>query len=67
MKKHILMLLACVLPLLLIFLLPSLGIGTSGLPLLLLLIGCFIVHLIMIRRFGKTNDQDKERGTHDIH
>lgn len=67
MKNHILMLLACVIPLILIFLLPSIGIGTSGLSLLLLLIGCFVVHLFMMRCFGKNSDQDKEGGTHDVH
>lgn len=67
MKKHILMLLACVLPLLLIFLLPSIGVGTSGLSFLLLLVGCFVVHLFMMRRFGNNGNQDKEDGTHDVH
>lgn len=62
-----LMLLACVLPLLLIFLLPSLSVGTNGMSLLLLLVGCFVVHLFMMRRFGKHNDQDEEGETHDIH
>ena len=60
MKNHILMLLACILPLLLIFLLPSLGVGTNGMSLLLLLVGCFVVHLLMMRRFGKNNAQDEE-------
>lgn len=67
MKRHILMLLACVLPLLLIFLLPSMGIGTSGISLLLLLIACFVVHLFMMWRFGNNNGQDKKGGTHDTH
>lgn len=67
MKKHILMLLACVLPLLLIFLLPSIGVGTSGLSFLLLLVGCFVVHLFMMRRLGNNGNQDKEDGTHDVH
>ncbi len=65
MKRHILMLIACVLPLLFIFLLPSWGIGTGGLSLLLLLAGCFIVHLLMMRRLGKNNDQAGKGGFHD--
>jgi hypothetical protein len=34
MNRHVLMLLACMIPLLLIFLLPTFGIGGSGLSLL---------------------------------
>jgi len=62
MKHHILMLIACVLPLMLIFLLPSWGIGTGGLSLLLLLAGCFVVHLLLVGRLGKKNDQAGKGG-----
>ncbi len=67
MKHHILMLIACVLPLLLIFLLPSWGIGTGGLSLLLLLAACFIVHLLMMGRLGKNDVQAGKGGSHDAH
>jgi hypothetical protein len=65
MKRHIWMLVACVGPLLLIFLLPSLGIGTQGISLLLLLLGCFVVHLLMMRRLGNHQDQPGKEGSND--
>ncbi len=51
MKHQVWMLLACVLPLFLIFFLPAVGVGSSGLFALLLL-GCFAVHFFMMRGHG---------------
>lgn len=65
MKRRILMLIACVLPLILLFLLPSLGIGTIGVSLLLLLAGSFVIHLVMMRGFGKSKNQTGRGGSHD--
>lgn len=62
MKHHIWMLLACLVPLLLIFALPALGVTTNGLFVLLLL-GCFFMHLFMMRgnhHGGGGEDEDDE-------
>lgn len=67
MKRHILMLIACVLPLFLLFLLPTLGVGTSGVSLLLLLAGCFALHLLMMKGFGKSRKQAGKGESHDAH
>ncbi len=65
MNRHVLMLMACIIPLLLIFLLPTFGIGSSGLSLLLLLIGCFIIHLLLMRYFESHRDQNGKGGAKD--
>lgn len=59
MKHHFWMLIACLVPLLLIFLLPAAGVGGSGL-FALLLFGCFFMHLFMMR--GHDHDGDKKGG-----
>lgn len=65
MNRHALTLIACILPLALLFLLPSMGVGTEGLPLLLLLAACFVVHLLLMGRIGKNNDRSGKGGSHD--
>jgi hypothetical protein len=60
MKNHIWMLLACLLPLLLIFVLPAMGIQSS--PIFsLLLVGCFVMHLFMMKGHGHG---DNGKGDH---
>ena len=55
------MVLACILPLLLIFLLPTLGVvGGTGSLLFVFIIVCFGLHLLMMR--GHHDDHDKDRG-----
>lgn len=65
MNRHVLMLMACMIPLLLIFLLPTFGIGSTGPSLLLLLIGCFVIHLLLMRYFENRNGQDDKGGSKD--
>ena len=48
-NHHIWMIIGCVLPLLLIFILPLFG-ATSGEPLFIFLILCFGLHLLMMSR-----------------
>ena len=54
MKHHIGMIVACILPLVLIFILPALGLTSNGL-FALLLFGCFFLHLFMMR--GHSQDR----------
>jgi hypothetical protein len=48
MKHSHWMLIACIVPLLLIFILPALGIGLGGWSLMLIMIACFAMHLLMM-------------------
>ena len=71
MKKHNLwMLISCILPLLLIFLLPLLG-ATGGELLFIFLILCFVAHLLMLGHHlhnGKDDDvSGKGGGKHEKH
>lgn len=63
MKNHYWMMLACILPLLLVFAFPALGVGSNGL-FALLIFGCFAMHLFMMRGHGhgngKSGDKDDE-------
>lgn len=67
MNRHILLLMACLVPLLLFFLLPAFwwGISTSGLSLFLLLIGCFVIHLLMMRYFENHSGQNGKGDSKD--
>ena len=62
MKHHVWMLVACLLPLLLILTLPSIGIQSNAL-LALLLVGCFAMHLLMMKGHG--GDEKGEENNHD--
>jgi hypothetical protein len=69
MKHHLLMIIGCVLPLILIFLLPLFGVE-SGALLFLFLILCFGLHLIMMARGGHKQDgngKDDQGGSHGEH
>ncbi|MGE4545644.1 MAG: hypothetical protein AB7D06_16250 [Pedobacter sp.] len=69
MKHHWWMIAGCVLPLILIFLLPLFGVG-SGPLLFIFLVFCFGIHLLMMARGGrkrgenKTNDNGGSHGEH---
>ena len=67
MKKHSFrMLLGCVIPLLLIFILPSFLGGGGRIPLFVILIVCFVMHLFMIGgNHGK--EGDNQEGHHGVH
>ncbi len=74
MNNHLLwMLLACVAPFLLIFLLPFLGI-TTDLPFFLFLIVFFVAHLFMMRGHSgghgsnhRQADQEGQQTKHSLH
>lgn len=67
MKNHNLwMVIACVLPLLFIFLLPVIGAG-SGEILFIFLIFCFGAHLLMMRSHHKNGDDEDRPGKGDDH
>jgi hypothetical protein len=69
MKHHWMMIIGCVLPLILIFLLPLFGVGT-GLLLFLFLILCFGLHLVMMVRGGHKHDENDKKnqgGSHGKH
>lgn len=69
MKNHdIWMIIGCVLPLLLIFILPLVGI-TGGTSLFLLMVVVFGAHLLMMRGHGRGQDQrgSREAGHHGTH
>lgn len=51
MKHHMWMLIACLLPLALLFALPAMGVLSGGL-FTLLIVACFAVHLLMMRGHG---------------
>jgi hypothetical protein len=55
------MVLACLVTLMLIFILPAFGI-TGSLPILLLLVGCFVMHLFMMH--GHDDDDGGGHGHH---
>lgn len=55
-KRTILMLIGCVLPLLLIFLLPVYGIGDRGIVLFIFILLMFACHLLMPMGHGKQKD-----------
>ncbi len=63
MKHKWWMAVACIIPLMLIFILPAFGI-TGSLPVLLLLVGCFVMHMFMMH--GHDND-DNDGGGHGHH
>ena len=65
MKHHVGMMVACLLPMALIYSLPYLGIE-SGALLVLLLAGCVIVHLVMMKGHGHGHpENDKAQGNDD--
>lgn len=69
MKHHLWMIIGCVLPLILIFLLPLFGVG-SGPLLFLFLILCFGLHLIIMGRGGHKHDEKENKdqgGSHGTH
>lgn len=66
MKHHFWMIIGCILPLILIFLLPLFGVG-SGFLLFVFLVLCFGLHLVMMTRGGHkhgTNKQNDQGGRH---
>ena len=68
-NHHIWMIIACALPLLLIFLLPLFGAG-GGELLFVFLIVCFGAHLLMIgrhRKNGNGDDESRKGGYHGNH
>lgn len=66
MKHHAGMLLACILPLLLVFALPSLGASSNGL-FALLIIGCFAMHFFMMRGHGRGNGKGGDQNDEHRH
>ncbi len=66
MKHHIWMLLACILPLLLVFVLPGLGVSSNGL-FTLLIIGCFAMHIFMMRGHGHGNGKGGDKNDEHRH
>ena len=69
MKSHVIwMLIGCVLPLLLIFILPLVGI-TGGTSLFLLMVVVFGAHLLMMRGHGRGHDErgSREADHHGTH
>jgi len=65
MRKHnFWMIVACALPLLLVFLLPAFGVGSGG-YLFIFLIFCFGLHLLMMSGHGHDHDQHGERKKSD--
>lgn len=61
-KHHIWMVVACVIPLLLFFALPTFGVR-GNFSYLLLLVGCFAMHLFM----SHGHDDNDKGGGHDSH
>ncbi|APG27186.1 hypothetical protein A7E78_04655 [Syntrophotalea acetylenivorans] len=69
MKHHFWMIIGCVVPLILIFLLPLFGVG-SGPVLFIFLIICFGMHLIMMTKGGHKHDGNEDNdqgGSHGDH
>ncbi len=69
MKHHLGMVICCLLPMALIFLLPLFGIR-SGPLLFLFLILCFGLHLVMMAKGGHKHDgngKDDQGGSHGEH
>ncbi len=62
-KRDLWMIIGCVLPLLLIFILPAFGIGSGG-SIFILIIFMFACHLFMMRRHGEQHG-DERHGEHD--
>ena len=61
-KHHLWMLIACLLPLVLLFALPALGVRSDGL-FTLLIVACFAMHLLMMRGHGNGGGgKDDDRG-----
>lgn len=58
------MMMACLGPLLLIFILPVLGVSGSAL-LFLFIVGCFAIHLLMMRGHGHGNGGHGKGDHHD--
>lgn len=66
MKHHIWMVLACILPLLLVFTLPAFSVSSNGL-FALLIFGCFAMHLFMMRRRGHSNEKEGDKNDEHRH
>lgn len=62
------MIIACALPLLLIFILPLFGVG-SGIYLFIFLALCFVLHLLMMggHHGGHNNHDDRKESGHGTH
>ncbi len=60
MKRHFWILVACLLPVTLIYSVPSLSTESNAL-LALLLIGCFLLHLALMKSLGQGSEEGKRK------